>query len=116
METSINNGYISLGTEMIGFMLKDKRFEDYDKYIIGVGGLNEMFNVTETFNWGAWDEQLIISKYIKSGKLKWLPEHVDALYDEYQNKITNTGMNLYETKTHKKTVAKESRIKLYNDI
>tara|TARA_Y100000034_G_scaffold33133_1_gene40660 strand:+ start:1647 stop:2930 length:1284 start_codon:yes stop_codon:yes gene_type:complete len=115
MTCCINNGYLSPGAEMIAILINDKRFDDYDKYIIGVGGLNEMFNVTSTFNWSAWEEQFIISKYIKSGKLKWLPEHIDSLHANYQKNISETGINLCSEETfYMKSQERKSRIKLYD--
>jgi hypothetical protein len=94
METAINNGFMYSGIEAIVTMLNDSRFNDYEKYIIGVGGINEMFHVTPTFTWSAWEERLLLDKYIKTEQLKWLPEHVDELHSKYQHTISKTGMNL----------------------
>ena len=77
-----SNFHVNRGLEIIWMILNDKRFSDYDKYVIGVMGINECFNIGSDCRVNQWGEYLWMSKYIKEGKLKFLPEYVDFLYED----------------------------------
>ena len=89
-----SNLHVNRGLELIWMMMVDPRFNEYDKYIIGVMGINECHKIHNRCLINQWGEYLWMSKYIKEGKLKYLPEHVDVLYEEYEESALRTSTHL----------------------
>ena len=76
--TQKNTFKITRGTQAIYMMINDKRFKDYDKYIIG------HYMIINTFSHGNNDvnllaEYLTVTNWIKEGKVKYLPEYIEKL-------------------------------------
>ena len=94
MDLVKSNWHVNRGLELIWMMMEDKRFEDYDKYIIGVMGINECFKFGLDCQVNQWGEYIWMSNKIKNKELLFLPEHVDDLYDNFLNCISETGFNL----------------------
>lgn len=95
---SQKNMCINMGLQAIEITLNDSRFDDYDIYIAGFFGINEHFRCSPWFD--NLSEYFLLSKYLKEGKVKYLPERVIELSSESANIVRNTGMNLqYERKS-----------------
>ena len=89
------NWHVNRGLELIWMMMKDERFKDYDKYIIGVMGINECFKIGLDCRINQWGEYIWMSEKIKNGELFFLPEHVDKLYEELDGCIKKEKLNIY---------------------
>ena len=88
------NYHVGRGLECIWIIMNDPRFKHYDKYIIGTMGINEYFRTGEDCLLNEFAQYQWTSHYIKNGSLKYLPEHVDRLYEKYNKTVLSKGVNL----------------------
>jgi hypothetical protein len=88
--------HMNRGVEAIGLAMSDKRFQGYDFYIIGYWGLDQQFSHNIYSN-SQIPEYRMLTDLINSGRVKYLPEHIDILNEELDNKIEDYNMPIYFT-------------------
>tara|TARA_Y100000034_G_C6903635_1_gene418699 strand:- start:3345 stop:4427 length:1083 start_codon:yes stop_codon:yes gene_type:complete len=86
---------INRGLQSIYIGLNDKRFESYDKYIIGHWGIDQAFSHGPT-HYNQIAEYRLLTDWVESSVLKYLPEHIDELNQYYVESSDNCFRPLYE--------------------
>jgi len=90
-----NSMMINRGLQSIYIGLNDKRFEDYEKYIIGYWGIDQTFSHGPV-HYNQIAEYRLLTSWIDSGILKYLPEHIDTMNQDYLNSCKNSFKPLYQ--------------------
>ena len=84
IDSQSNSFYINRGTVSMYMVLKDDRFKTYDKYFVGVHGIDQTFAHGHT-HYDQFAEYRMITHWLKNGTFKYLPEHSDLLSSRIKN-------------------------------
>ena len=59
-------------------------------------GINECFKIDINCPFNEFGEYFWLSEKIKNQELKFLPAHIDSLYEDYIGTTLSVGMNLHK--------------------
>ena len=85
--------YMTRGLESIHMIMSDPRFKSYDKYIIGVLGMDQQWSGPP--NPDFFLEYRYLTSLIKKGLLKYLPHHVDELSKVQSETLRNNKITIF---------------------
>ena len=88
--------HVNRGVEAIWIAMNDERFKEYEFYMIGYYGLDQQFSITPYLS-DQLVEYLFLTDLVKSKKIKYLPEHIDDLNEQYDNNCYLNGIPIYRT-------------------
>lgn len=95
IESQHEDFMITRGLQSIYSMINDNRFLGYDKYIIGNFGLDQLFKHGK-YHYDKIAEYRLLTNWIKTGKVKYLPESLDHLNQELKNNVRFNRMPIFQ--------------------